>query len=770
MPLPANGHLGKPVIGAEPQHVISAERRTPELALLRGGVKEGEEHHRADNTNLTELMQEKEEKKEWEKEEGKEKRKEEKEEEREREVICMSDLSSAVTESKVDKAETNDCREKLLREGEERGRGGGGEGSETTEVSPSSVTTDTSAVGDGNKDVAAATAPPPPSHNDRSSPAHNSRPPCSGGQTCEAAKGSGLTSPPRLQSRETHVTTTTPSSHGPASPVPSPQCFPLAAPAGPASPQCFPLAAPAGPASPQCFRLAAPASGGLGFPSPPWEDPPAEETSQGTAAPSNTVPKATAVLSSEKETAAAEGRTNKKASGSKPPDTSSDSRLQNRSQSDSSTPSSTPSTSTLPRHPHIQPACGAVPAGSSPPPAHPLASAPRAPLEAPLYRETSTMTSPATAPCRHSVEVQAVAQVCSRAVATSPSLLPLPASHRPGGGAALRENLAVVLQTDSISTQIHMGLAVASGCERLGSLEAGERLGSLEAGERPDPLQGEAGLGAKPKDSGSALCNIQRVPLPPLQPVYQINIETCSRSEPATVSQGSKAAETAAVTTESADGHAVKSPASGLKSPPSAASVGPPSQTTQTSAAASVGHHALSPAPGTTTKEEASEHKTSRAEDKNHDKKSQSRGPPAGKSAKREEGKTRNLGKLGKGGKQKLERKKEEEEEEEKKQKGKNVHEVLWDEQGMTWEVYGASVDPESLGFAIQSHLQCKIKEQEKKILVQTSLRKSISAVDSPPVGRRKHKRRQHNVFRSLLQSVRRPNCCARPPPSAVLE
>ncbi|XP_077461091.1 uncharacterized protein gprin3b isoform X2 [Stigmatopora argus] len=99
----------------------------------------------------------------------------------------------------------------------------------------------------------------------------------------------------------------------------------------------------------------------------------------------------------------------------------------------------------------------------------------------------------------------------------------------------------------------------------------------------------------------------------------------------------------------------------------------------------------------------------------------------------------------------------------------KSVHDVVWDEQGMTWEVYGASVDPESLGFAIQSHLQCKIKEQERKLIAQTSFRKSISGPDSPMAGK-KSKRRQRNPFRAVLRNVRRPDCCARPPPSAVLD
>ncbi|KAL4618168.1 G protein-regulated inducer of neurite outgrowth 3-like [Arapaima gigas] len=90
------------------------------------------------------------------------------------------------------------------------------------------------------------------------------------------------------------------------------------------------------------------------------------------------------------------------------------------------------------------------------------------------------------------------------------------------------------------------------------------------------------------------------------------------------------------------------------------------------------------------------------------------------------------------------------------------VQDVLWDEQGMTWEVYGAALDPESLGVAIQSHLQTKIKEQERKV---TAIRKSISS--EVPQGR-KAKSQQRNVFRLLMQNIRRPNCCTRPPPSSV--
>lgn len=65
--------------------------------------------------------------------------------------------------------------------------------------------------------------------------------------------------------------------------------------------------------------------------------------------------------------------------------------------------------------------------------------------------------------------------------------------------------------------------------------------------------------------------------------------------------------------------------------------------------------------------------------------------------------------------------------------------EVVWDEQGMTWEVYGASVDLESLGTAIQSHLESKIREQEKHI---RTLRKSICS-DSSLRGYKMKKRKK---------------------------
>ncbi|KAJ6655399.1 hypothetical protein lerEdw1_005396 [Lerista edwardsae] len=98
----------------------------------------------------------------------------------------------------------------------------------------------------------------------------------------------------------------------------------------------------------------------------------------------------------------------------------------------------------------------------------------------------------------------------------------------------------------------------------------------------------------------------------------------------------------------------------------------------------------------------------------------------------------------------------------------KRIRDVVWDEQGMTWEVYGASLDPESLGIAIQNHLQRQIREHEKLIKAQNPQnRKSISSDTS---SNKKLKGRQHGVFQSMLQNFRRPNCCVRPAASSVLD
>lgn len=105
----------------------------------------------------------------------------------------------------------------------------------------------------------------------------------------------------------------------------------------------------------------------------------------------------------------------------------------------------------------------------------------------------------------------------------------------------------------------------------------------------------------------------------------------------------------------------------------------------------------------------------------------------------------------------------------EEAKQSKNVRDVVWDEQGMTWEVYGASMDPESLGFAIQSHLQKQIKEHEKLINVNIQSKRSMS-LDVTPGSNKANKRRQQNVFRTVLQNIRSPQCCVRPRPSSVID
>ncbi|KAL6031659.1 hypothetical protein STEG23_018080 [Scotinomys teguina] len=98
----------------------------------------------------------------------------------------------------------------------------------------------------------------------------------------------------------------------------------------------------------------------------------------------------------------------------------------------------------------------------------------------------------------------------------------------------------------------------------------------------------------------------------------------------------------------------------------------------------------------------------------------------------------------------------------------KRVRDVVWDDQGMTWEVYGASLDPESLGIAIQNHLQRQIREHEKLVKTQSDeTRRSISSDSS---SNKKLKGRQQGVLQSMLQNLRRPNCCVRPAPSSVLD
>ncbi|KAL6087070.1 hypothetical protein STEG23_014720 [Scotinomys teguina] len=72
------------------------------------------------------------------------------------------------------------------------------------------------------------------------------------------------------------------------------------------------------------------------------------------------------------------------------------------------------------------------------------------------------------------------------------------------------------------------------------------------------------------------------------------------------------------------------------------------------------------------------------------------------------------------------------------------VRDVRWDAEGMTWEVYGASVDPEVLGIAIQKHLEMQFEQLQQAPASDDSLSTE---------GRR-------GPLRAVMQSLRRPSCC----------
>ncbi|XP_012643501.2 G protein-regulated inducer of neurite outgrowth 2 [Microcebus murinus] len=72
------------------------------------------------------------------------------------------------------------------------------------------------------------------------------------------------------------------------------------------------------------------------------------------------------------------------------------------------------------------------------------------------------------------------------------------------------------------------------------------------------------------------------------------------------------------------------------------------------------------------------------------------------------------------------------------------VRDVRWDAEGMTWEVYGASVDPEVLGVAIQKHLEMQFEQLQRAPTSEDSLSAE---------GRR-------GPLRAVMQSLRRPSCC----------
>uniref|UniRef100_A0A3P8RTS9 Si:dkey-191g9.7 n=1 Tax=Amphiprion percula TaxID=161767 RepID=A0A3P8RTS9_AMPPE len=81
------------------------------------------------------------------------------------------------------------------------------------------------------------------------------------------------------------------------------------------------------------------------------------------------------------------------------------------------------------------------------------------------------------------------------------------------------------------------------------------------------------------------------------------------------------------------------------------------------------------------------------------------------------------------------------------------VKEVKWDAEGMTWEVYGASVDPEELGLAIQRHLELQIKET-------ASHAAKLSHQNTNTSGQGKNTSCQRKRNR-MMSSIRTPVCCS---------
>ncbi|XP_044068974.1 uncharacterized protein si:dkey-191g9.7 [Siniperca chuatsi] len=82
------------------------------------------------------------------------------------------------------------------------------------------------------------------------------------------------------------------------------------------------------------------------------------------------------------------------------------------------------------------------------------------------------------------------------------------------------------------------------------------------------------------------------------------------------------------------------------------------------------------------------------------------------------------------------------------------VKEVKWDAEGMTWEVYGASVDPEELGLAIQKHLELQIKETASHAAKLSQQNTNTTRKSGNTSCQRKRSK--------MMGSIRTPACCAR--------
>ncbi|XP_069741833.1 uncharacterized protein [Narcine bancroftii] len=93
------------------------------------------------------------------------------------------------------------------------------------------------------------------------------------------------------------------------------------------------------------------------------------------------------------------------------------------------------------------------------------------------------------------------------------------------------------------------------------------------------------------------------------------------------------------------------------------------------------------------------------------------------------------------------------------------VREVKWDDKGMTWEVYGASVDPEVLGLAIQKHLEIQIEQHERDRVstAEKTVKHLDPLFDASCVLEHPTKEKRHLPgFRKMFTTLRHPACCVR--------
>ncbi|XP_010904307.2 G protein-regulated inducer of neurite outgrowth 1 [Esox lucius] len=353
-------------------------------------------------------------------------------------------------------------------------------------------------------------------------------------------------------------------------------------------------------------------------------------------------------------------------------------------------------------------------------------------------KEAGTMTNPSEVRLswgeeRREVGVQAVVEVCDHSSTTSPRLLALSPRRyhvNPGDPEGVAADPGRLRDMGSRSGSVLVcDLTMdqqVTGQGRNG--EAGPLVGLQSCQSRSVASQDQP-TGTKPV--ATPLCCVP-IGLPPFQHICQIDIELCSQSEaptsneklPTSVTNENKQK------AEEAEGRAVAKSQSKQ-----------PDRQTDTSGSKTSHKHKTPPST------QYSSNSTHRHKPKPASDIKPGLGPTPGKSSAKQPEENPDLA-----GKPEEERKASE-----------PVQNVVWDEQGMTWEVYGASVDLESLGFAIQSHLQCKIREHEKRI---GTLRKSVSE-DVPSPGAKKRmeknkKKRKRNVFRSVF----RPGCCRKPPVS----